>query len=172
MIVDLTSFFDNGEITKTVDGEIDFNKADLPELEVDIINPIKFNAVIYRVSDYYALDLKINYKIKTGCNRCLKPLEEEVDTKLFGKLVNSHAESQIDEEELEEYFYLEKNRIDFKKYILEQVFSSIPMKSLCDDGCKGLCQNCGVDLNSQSCDCDNNIIDPRFEKLKELFPEE
>lgn len=171
MIVDLTGFFDDGDNTKTVDGEIDTSNIDFPKLDVDIVSPIKFNGVIYKISDYYALDLKISFKINADCDRCLKPLDNTVDTQLFGKLVNNHVESQIDDEEFEEHFLLEKNRIDLKKYILEQVISSIPMKSLCDDDCKGLCQSCGVDLNIETCDCDNNIIDPRLEKLKELFPE-
>ena len=171
MIMDLTGFFDNGEASKTVEGEIDFNKIDFPELEVDIVNPIKFNGIIYKLSDYYALDLKINYKSRTECNRCLEALEQDVDTQLFGKLVNSHVESQNDLEEFEEFIHMEKDRLDLKKHVLEQVISSIPMKSLCDNECKGLCQNCGVDLNIQTCDCDNNIIDPRFEKLKKFFPE-
>lgn len=172
MIVDLTGFFDNGETTETIKGEIDTSNVDFSEVDVDIINPIEYNGIVYRVSDYYALDLKINFKIKTKCDRCLKALEQEVDTQLFGKLVNSHEESQIDDEEFEELFYLDKNRIDLKGYILEQVMSSIPMKILCDSDCKGLCQNCGVNFNIETCDCDDKIIDPRLEKLKELFPEE
>lgn len=173
MIVDLTGFFDNDETTKTIDGEINTVNTDFPEVGVEIMNPIKFNGVIYKVSSYKALDLKINFKIKTVCDRCLKPLEDKVDTELYGKIVNSHDEFQEeDDEEFEELFVLEKNRLDLKPHILEHVIASIPMKSLCDGDCKGLCQTCGADLNIETCDCDNNIIDPRLEKLKELFPEE
>ena len=172
MIVDLTGFFDNSETTKTIEGEIDISDINFSEDGINIVNPIIFNGIIYRVSDYCALDLKINFKIKSECDRCLKPLEQEVETQLYGKLVNSHDESQTEDEDFEEILYLDRNRIDLKKYILDQVIASIPMKNLCDDDCKGLCQNCGVDLNIESCDCDDNIIDPRLEKLKELFPEE
>lgn len=172
MIVDLTGFFDKGETTKTIEGEIHKDKVDFPNLEINLGYPIKFNGVLYRASTYAALDLRINFKIKTECDRCLRPLEEDIDTQLFGKLVSSYDERKEEDEELEDPFVLENDRLDLQPYILEQVVASIPMKSLCEDDCKGLCQTCGVDLNIETCDCDNNIIDPRLEKLKELFPEE
>ncbi len=44
------------------------------------------------------------------------------------------------------------------------------MKPLCSK-CKGLCPKCGINLNEDQCDCESEYVDPRFEKLKELFPE-
>ncbi|MFR1077316.1 MAG: DUF177 domain-containing protein, partial [Romboutsia timonensis] len=39
---------------------------------------------------------------------------------------------------------------------------------------KGLCQGCGANLNIEACSCnesanDEEIIDPRFAKLKDIF---
>lgn len=171
MIVDLTGFLDDGEITKVIQGEIDTSSIDFSAIEVKIVSPIKFDGIVYRVSDNYALDLKITYSIKTDCDRCLKSLEREVETRLFGKLVDNHDESLIDNEDFEELIYLDKKRIDLSDHIVEQVITSIPMKNLCEDDCKGLCHICGVDFNIETCQCHNNIVDPRFEKLKELFPD-
>ena len=70
----------------------------------------------------------------------------------------------------EEIIYYDKDIFDPKEYILSQVVASLPMKILCDNNCKGLCLNCGVDLNKESCECVIDNIDPRFEKLKNLFP--
>lgn len=172
MIVDLTSFIDNGETTHSLEGEINAWDINLSEHGMELINPIKYNGMIYRISDYYSLDLKIKYRLMTECHRCLKSMEEEVETRLLGRIADSHVQTQTDEEELEETIYLDKNKIELRKYILEQVASSIPIKTICDEKCKGLCQNCGIDLNESSCDCDEHIIDPRLEKLKELFPDQ
>ncbi|MDV5106550.1 YceD family protein [Clostridium perfringens] len=35
--------------------------------------------------------------------------------------------------------------------------------------CKGLCQKCGIDLNKETCQCDNEEIDLRMAKLMDLF---
>ena len=45
---------------------------------------------------------------------------------------------------------------------------------LCKEDCKGLCQGCGANLNIEACSCnesanDEEIIDPRFAKLKDIF---
>ena len=75
-----------------------------------------------------------------------------------------------DEDELEDVILYENDELNLEEYIWSQVVSSLPMKTLCSNDCKGLCPTCGVDLNTQSCDCMGNTIDPRLEKLKELFP--
>ena len=46
--------------------------------------------------------------------------------------------------------------------------------ALCKDDCEGLCQGCGANLNRETCACsqianDEDEIDPRFAKLKDLF---
>ena len=172
MIVDLTGLFDNGKTTHSLKGEINALDLKFSDYNIELLGPIVYDGMIYKVNDYYSLDLKINYGIKTECNRCLKTVEEDVKTQLFGKLVDHNVELQSEEEDLEEPIYLEKNTLDLRKYILEQVVSSSPLKIICSEDCKGLCQTCGVDLNNESCNCDDNIIDPRLEKLKELFPDQ
>ena len=59
--------------------------------------------------------------------------------------------------------------------IIEQTLDfKIPASVLCKEDCKGLCQGCGANLNIEACSCnesanDEEIIDPRFAKLKDLF---
>jgi uncharacterized protein len=42
------------------------------------------------------------------------------------------------------------------------------MKPLCTTACKGLCPQCGTNLNTGRCDCTAKWIDPRLEALKNL----
>ena len=59
--------------------------------------------------------------------------------------------------------------------IIEQTLDfKIPASVLCKEDCKGLCQGCGANLNIEACSCnesanDEEIIDPRFAKLKDIF---
>ena len=41
--------------------------------------------------------------------------------------------------------------------------------ALCRPDCKGLCPNCGTNWNHGTCTCADDVIDPRFEKLKQLL---
>ena len=49
------------------------------------------------------------------------------------------------------------------------ILLTLPIKRLCKEDCKGLCQQCGNNLNLSTCQCDNDDIDPRLAKLKDLF---
>ena len=63
----------------------------------------------------------------------------------------------------------------FRSKIIEQTLDfNLPQKVLCDEDCKGLCPKCGANLNKETCSCsetasDEDYIDPRFAKLKDLF---
>jgi hypothetical protein len=46
---------------------------------------------------------------------------------------------------------------------------ALPMKPLCRVDCKGLCPNCGTNLNDTTCDCEIRWEDPRLAGLKALM---
>ncbi|MBR3961677.1 MAG: DUF177 domain-containing protein, partial [Clostridia bacterium] len=39
----------------------------------------------------------------------------------------------------------------------------------CSEDCRGLCSNCGANLNGGDCGCNVKQIDPRLAKLAELL---
>jgi len=45
----------------------------------------------------------------------------------------------------------------------------LPMKPLCKQDCKGLCSQCGVNLNIETCQCSVQWEDPRLAGLKALI---
>ena len=69
------------------------------------------------------------------------------------------AEARIDTHEQDE--------IDLGQLMREQFYLSLPMKPLCREDCQGLCGQCGIDLNDDTCECPAPV-DPRWAKLTEL----
>lgn len=65
--------------------------------------------------------------------------------------------------------YVEGDELDVAEAVVENVISTLPIKRLCSIDCKGLCQKCGIDLNKETCQCDNEEIDLRMAKLMDLF---
>lgn len=59
--------------------------------------------------------------------------------------------------------------IDLTETIRENLILSEPMKVLCRPDCKGLCPQCGKNLNEGPCSCPTDRIDPRLEVLGDLF---
>jgi uncharacterized protein len=59
--------------------------------------------------------------------------------------------------------------INLTPLIREQVMLALPTRPLCDESCRGLCGNCGANLNREACTCSASAGDPRmalFRKLK------
>jgi uncharacterized protein len=46
------------------------------------------------------------------------------------------------------------------------------MKPLCAEACRGLCPECGTNLNSVTCSCRHEWVDPRLAALKGLLNQE
>ncbi len=169
MIFDLSSFLDGHKHSYHLDGELE-SKSLPKDSDIRIINPIKFDGDVFKVDSEYQIHVNICYTYESSCDRCLESTTNEAKTVLSGKLKESTGKT-IDEDDDEEIIYYDENNLlDLDSYIWSQVVSSLPMKVLCSNDCKGLCPQCGVNLNTQSCDCMGYTIDPRLEKLKELFP--
>jgi uncharacterized protein len=59
--------------------------------------------------------------------------------------------------------------IDLNPVVREQLLLALPVSVLCREDCKGLCPQCGLDLNSGSCGHrTEKQIDPRLQKLADV----
>lgn len=116
---------------------------------------------------YLAGVLDVNLIAK--CARCLTDVKDHMTIDVSEKFViDSEAVDEDTEQELNliEDFHVNLDGI-FESYIVMR----LPIRYLCSDSCKGLCCKCGADLNEGPCKCnrDEDLIDPRFLKLKELL---
>jgi uncharacterized protein len=59
--------------------------------------------------------------------------------------------------------------LDVNDLLHEQFQLALPMKPLCSDACRGLCPQCGANLNRTECGCTPIWEDPRLAPLKELL---
>lgn len=169
MDINLSKIFNKDKKVYYFEGKLDENSIDNITEEFKIIGPVIYKGEIYKMQGEYLINVDINYTYSTQCDRCLKPITNEANTTLSGKLI----QDDVDEfEEDENLIYYENDFLDLNKYISMEIISSLPMKSLCDEECKGICPSCGKDLNNGECNCETKEIDPRFEKLKDFFPKE
>ncbi|NLM97275.1 MAG: DUF177 domain-containing protein [Halanaerobiaceae bacterium] len=123
----------------------------------DIETPYLFDLEleIYNTDDYYVLNGSLAGTLIMFCSRCLEKFEYPIDVQIEEELAKKEIENP--------------ERINLNEIIMENIILSLPMKYLCSADCRGLCSNCGQNLNTGECDCDNTIIDPRLAKLKEFY---
>lgn len=63
------------------------------------------------------------------------------------------------------YRLSEEGWFDPSPLFREQVWVSIPMKPLCRPDCRGICPECGANLNLEPCRCQEGQVDPRMAVL-------
>jgi len=88
---------------------------------------------------------------------------------LSGQQRATKFEDDEEEPSEEELIVVSGYTLDLTEPIISSILLSLPMKTICDEDCKGICPNCGRDLNEGQCNCEDKNIDPRLAKLKELM---
>jgi uncharacterized protein len=67
-----------------------------------------------------------------------------------------------------EFSLYDGEEVDVSPLVREQLLLALPTRPLCQEGCRGLCSQCGANLNLKSCSCSPRMADPRFEALRSL----
>ena len=137
-----------------------------------LTSPINVNGKVSNTNKGLYLDIDVDFTILDNCARCLDEVEVPIEYSIEGFLVKEgFDEDEFEEDDAFIYDGQELNLVD----IIEQTLDfNIPARILCNEDCQGLCHECGANLNKQECSCsedanDEEIIDPRFAKLKDLF---
>jgi len=99
------------------------------------------------------------------CDRCAKEIRQPFSLPMWHTLV-----MEINESESEDLLLLDSPQLDLDALAREDLLLSLPRKSLCGEDCKGLCTQCGKDLNEGPCGC-KQTVDPRLAVLQQLLKE-
>jgi uncharacterized protein len=67
-----------------------------------------------------------------------------------------------------EFSLYDGEEVDVSPLVREQLLLALPTRPLCQEGCRGLCSQCGANLNLNSCSCSTQTLDPRLEVLRSL----
>lgn len=102
------------------------------------------------------------------CDRCLKPVLHKMKID-FIRAVSAKEEYSEAADEDEEQDFMEGYQLNIDDLLLNECFINLPMKVLCKPDCKGICMQCGKDLNTGECDCDTFVPDPRMARIKDIF---
>jgi len=104
------------------------------------------------------------------CSRCLKPaetpIEVDVDEEVLpildlatGALLDPTVEPEVPR-------LSDHHELDLETLVREAIQLAEPIAPLCRPGCKGLCPECGADLNAGPHGHADAPVDPRLEALR------
>lgn len=101
------------------------------------------------------------------CVRCLKPIMLPCDVELADLFV--YPAPPAGDSPFNYYIVQESGHIELEPILREEGILAVPMQALCAPDCKGLCPQCGQNLNEATCDCAQENVDPRFSALRALL---
>ncbi|MDQ2087729.1 DUF177 domain-containing protein [Herbivorax sp. ANBcel31] len=130
--------------------------------EVSFELPVSFKGTILNIGGVLNLKGEFNATYKTVCSRCLKGIEAEMSIDV--------REDFFEEGKSEEEAYTYTGKyVELEKVFRDNIVLNLPTKQVCSKQCKGLCPDCGTNLNEKTCDCKDDEIDSRLEVLKNYF---
>ena len=148
----------------------------IPVEDCRFASPIKVDGTLTVSENSLVLQADVAVSMTFSCGRCLEEVEEHIDGEIAtyyertGRAIPDGEElTESDDVEILDYG---AKTIDLSRRIAELVNLNIPMKPLCSEACKGLCPDCGTNLNVGACGCGTRMVDSRWHTLKTLLKED
>ncbi len=113
---------------------------------------------------------KFAAEVEARCARCLEPVgnsvAEEFDLIYRPLGVDAKGdEASITRDETEIGYYQGEGLL-LEDVLKEQILLALPVKQVCKENCKGLCPQCGTNLNAGKCNCVTGLADARWNALE------
>ena len=141
--------------------------------EYAVVAPVHLVMDVHKDRDAYRVTGRVETRLQLECGRCLEPFEVPVDSAFELRYVPATAntgeeDAEVAEDDLTTAYYKDET-LDLGELMHEQFVLALPMKPLCSDACKGLCPECGTNLNKRTCECKPAWKDPRLEALQGIL---
>ena len=118
------------------------------------ISDIHLKLQLDRHDPYLDFKIAIESHMHLECDRCLEPYETTIKAEgpMLFILGTPPGDGEIDDTEVE-YISPGTRDLDLTELLHDFVILAIPSRNLCSEDCKGLCVNCGANLNIEPCNC-------------------
>lgn len=112
----------------------------------------------------------VTMSVVQGCRRCLEPVSGKMTTDVTMVFLPSDIPGVEDDGDAR-VFDAKASELDLIVPVREELVLGIDLYVVCDPECKGLCPRCGVNRNTDSCDCTVGESDSRWDALRALQKE-
>lgn len=163
MVFELKEVFERDGAAKTVSYELA-----ICDIEIDgarpFSSPAQITATASNKTGIVRLHIDASFDYDRPCDRCMKPLRSTMDYSFEHRLI-----ATLCGDDDGDYIETPDYSIELDELVTSDILLELPLKYLCSEDCKGLCNTCGADLNQGDCSCDKRVIDPRLEVLRKLL---
>lgn len=149
-------------------GEISADDALWEGTGVSLREPLQVDLRAQTVGEGILVRGRIHARLARECRRCLEPVEAVVDDTV--DLLYEPLEDEESEELAGEVYPLPSrgDELDLGPALREQLLLRTPEYVVCSESCRGLCPQCGTNLNEATCSCAPEEGSNPWDALKKL----
>ncbi len=129
--------------------------------------PLQGSFQVTRTTQGLYLKGALHSQAPAECARCLETFVQPVVAVLDDLFYYPPANAPEGE-----YTVAADGILDLGPLVRELTLLDAPLQALCRLDCKGLCQECGANLNEGECGCQDEELDPRLARLRYLLDQE
>ena len=169
MLINLTELFTRDGKERDYTLHLDAKAFQTPDGVYDLAETEPVRLHVLNAGDRtLVLDGTAKLALMMPCSRCLEPVKVPFSLTLERTLdMNQTDEDRV--KDLDEQPYLQGYNLDVDQLVRDELLLNLPMKVLCNEDCKGICNRCGANLNYETCDCDRSVPDPRMSVIQDIF---
>lgn len=144
--------------------------------DCEFLAPVTLRARAQLVGELVEINGTLATRAQFQCGGCLQDYQEDLVSRF--DLTFARELPVVEDDESGEEVELTSDdlgitlfhgdEIDLAESIQEQVAMSLPVRRRCQSDCKGLCSNCGADLNAGDCGCPRTNVSLKFAVLKDF----
>lgn len=135
---------------------------------VSFTGPVHLEGTLRNFNGMLELDAVARVPYQTQCDRCCEPISEVLTVPVREDVVEqAEIAPEGAQSEAEERYAFSGHTLELDVIAAETLLLHTPAYNLCTQDCKGLCPECGINLNRKACDCGSHRpVDFRLEALK------
>jgi len=142
-----------------------------PVHEFSLAGPVAVVLSYYRAGTELFFNGELKATTRAVCARCAEEFEglniRNFRYILVPRVIGDHNGRDEQGDDLEFAVY-DGDEVDLAPLVQEQVLLALPTRPLCREDCRGLCPQCGLNLNEHQCTCRGDRLDSRLAVLHKL----
>jgi uncharacterized protein len=123
---------------ETFRGEEESDILDLRERDVVPVSRVRYDLTVRRIGAELVVDGSLRVRMRFTCGRCGDGFEADVTEPGF--IFSHEIEAGVE-------------FVDLTPDMRESILLALPAHPVCRSECKGLCPQCGINRNRESCRC-------------------
>ncbi|MCC8061055.1 MAG: DUF177 domain-containing protein [Clostridiales bacterium] len=169
MLINLSELFDSDGKEKTWTAEPGMDVFEAPNGAYPVLRKSPVELTICSLGGRkFRMRGEASLTLSIPCDRCLEPVECPFDLAIDEEFEVNGADAEHGTDPDAQH-YVDGYILDVDQLLRNELLLSLPMKVLCREDCRGVCNQCGMNLNTGTCSCEQSSPDPRMAAVQDIF---